>query len=297
MLPPSSYGYGSECGPVAKKTLLNNGNTTGSAEIPYLLKVAAIFSRRLNIMHTIFKNFLRRTGITQSTLNAEQAYEIWSASYDKQRGNLMLDLDETIFSNLIGNIDLKNKVVVDIGCGTGRHWQKIYRKNPSLVMGFDVSGAMLERLKNKFPKAITIKTTDNLLKPVPDSSVDCVISTLTIAHIRNVGEAINAWSRVLKIEGDLIITDFHPSMLGKGGKRSFNLEGRSLSVRNFTHSIEKLKNAFYKAGFLLIKEEERTVNEEVRSYYQTQNALPVYERFKGVPVIFGLHLKKTGAAE
>ena len=87
-----------------------------------------------------------------------------------QPGNLMLDLDEHIFSELIKNIDLQNKTVADIGCGTGRHWQKIYAKNPAQVMGFDVSAGMLHQLLRKFPAAVTQLTTDNLLKTVPDSS-------------------------------------------------------------------------------------------------------------------------------
>jgi ubiquinone/menaquinone biosynthesis C-methylase UbiE len=248
-------------------------------------------------MITTFKNFLQKKGLPGSGLSAEYAYDIWSAFYDNQPGNLMLDLDEQIFSDLIANLDLKNKTVADIGCGTGRHWQKIYLKNPSVVMGFDVSGAMLDQLKNKFSGAITQKTTDNLLATIPDSSVDCVISTLTIAHISHIEEAIASWYRILKNDGDLVITDFHPSILEKGGKRSFNHKGRTLSVRNYIHTVEKIKNVLCQVGFLLNKEEIRTVNEKVKSYYQTQNAIPVYERFFGMPVIYGLHLRKKSAAE
>ncbi|HLA59408.1 MAG TPA: class I SAM-dependent methyltransferase [Puia sp.] len=246
-------------------------------------------------MITKFKDLLQKTGLSKSELAPEQAYEIWSANYDKQPGNLMLDLDERIFSDLIENIDLRGKAVVDIGCGTGRHWQKIYSKSPSHVIGFDVSGSMLAQLKNKFPFAHTQKTTDNLLTSIPDSSMDMIISTLTVAHIKNIEEAITAWSRVLKNGGELIVTDFHPSLLANGGKRSFTHGSRSLSVKNYIHTIGKIKKTFYEAGFTLIREEEKTVNEEVRSYYETKNALAVYERFKGLPVIYGLHLRKQRA--
>jgi ubiquinone/menaquinone biosynthesis C-methylase UbiE len=250
----------------------------------------------VNNMINTFKDFLHTTGLSKAELAPEKAYEIWSANYDKQPGNLMLDLDESIFSDLIENIDLRNKEIADIGCGTGRHWQKIYAKNPSGLIGFDVSGSMLEMLKLKFPFAHTQKTTDNLLKPIPDASMDVIVSTLTIAHIKNIEEAISSWSRVLKNNGELIVTDFHPSLLANGGKRSFSSGGRSLSVKNYIHSIGKLKKTFYDAGFTLIREEERTVNEDVRSYYEKKNALAVYERFKGMPVIYGLHLRKQRAS-
>ncbi len=247
-------------------------------------------------MITTFKDFLHKTGLSKHELAPEQAYEIWSENYDKQPGNLMLDLDERIFSDLMEDIDLRNKEVADIGCGTGRHWQKIYSKNPSNLIGFDVSASMLGLLKSKFPFALTQKTTDNLLTSIPDSSLDIIISTLTIAHIRDIEEAITSWSRVLKNGGELVVTDFHPSLLAQGGKRSFTHGGRSLSVKNYIHPIGKIKKAFYVAGFTLIREEEKKVDEDVRSYYEVKNALDVYERFKGLPVIYGLHLRKQRAA-
>lgn len=247
-------------------------------------------------MITTFRAFLHKTGLSKSELAPEQAYEIWSANYDKQPGNLMLDLDERIFSDLMENIDLRDKEVADIGCGTGRHWQKIYSKKPSNLTGFDVSASMLGKLKDKFPFARTQKTTDNLLTSIPDTSIDMIISTLTIAHIENIEEAIASWSRVLKNGGELIVTDFHPALLANGGKRSFSDGGKNLSVKNYVHPIEKIKQTFYDAGCRLIREEERTVNEDVRSYYEKKNALAIYERFKGLPVIYGLHLRKLRAA-
>ncbi len=248
-------------------------------------------------MITAIKTLLQKAGSFVSEKDAEKAYDIWSLTYDMQPGNLMLDLDEAIFGTLIENIDLKNKMVADIGCGTGRHWQKIYGKNPDIVMGFDISEGMLLQLKRKFPDAVTQRTTDNLLKTVPDSSIDFLFTTLTIAHIKNIEEAIFSWSRILKKGGDLVITDFHPVMLNRGGKRSFRHNGKNLTVVNYVHPLEKVKGIFQQHELAVIREEERKVNEKVRPYYEAQNALPVYERYKDMPIIYGLHLKKQRAAE
>jgi ubiquinone/menaquinone biosynthesis C-methylase UbiE len=156
---------------------------------------------------------------------------------------------------------------------------------------------MLNELLLKFPQATTTLTTDNLLKTIPDSYFDCLVTTLTIAHIKNAEEAIGAWSRVLQTGGDLVITDFHPDMLAKGGKRSFKEGNRTLSVINYIHPLAEIKETFAKRGFVLIKEEERKVTETLRSWYERQNALAVYERFKGIPIIYGLHVKKLHAAQ
>jgi ubiquinone/menaquinone biosynthesis C-methylase UbiE len=204
----------------------------------------------------------------------------------------MLDLDEKIFSSLLENIDLENKLVADIGCGTGRHWQKIYEKSPALLTGFDVSAGMLKQLRIKYPSANTRHVTDNLLKGLPDASFDCIISTLTIAHIKDIHETIASWSRILKVGGDLVITDFHPAILAKGGKRSFRSGNKTLSVLNYVHPLEELLKILGENGFGFIKLEEKFINDEVRFYYENQHAINVFDRFNGMPVIFGLHLKK-----
>ncbi|MEP6747762.1 MAG: class I SAM-dependent methyltransferase [Bacteroidota bacterium] len=243
------------------------------------------------------KEYWHSKGSMPAEKPASEAYDAWSASYDCQPGNLMLDLDKIVFTDLIKNVTLENKRVADVGCGTGRHWEKLYSKQPNLVIGFDVSEGMLLQLARKFPAAITKHITNNLLEMVPNTFVDCLVSTLTIAHIKNIQEAIGAWSRITKDGGDLIITDFHPAILSKGGKRSFKHEGKSMAVTNYVHSLPKVKKAFAKHGFAVIKQEEKYVNEEVKHYYAAQNALHVYERYKNMPVIYGLHLKKEYAAE
>ena len=243
-------------------------------------------------MITTIKRFFQKDSFIVLEKDAVEAYDVWSFSYDNQPGNLMLDLDEKIFGDLIKNIDIQNKVVADIGCGTGRHWLKIYEGKPKLVIGFDVSAGMLNQLIQKFPSADVQLTTNNRLNTVSDSFLDCLITTLTIAHINNLEEAVSSWSRVLKNGGDLILTDFHPAMLARGGKRSFSHDGITLSVVNYVHPLEKVKKLFSQYGFAVVKQIEKEVNEEVRSYYKMQNALQIYDRFKGTPVIYGLHLKK-----
>ena len=68
-----------------------------------------------------------------------EAYDIWSKNYDEQPDNLMLDLDEAVFTKLLASLPIQNKKVADIGCGTGRHWQKILNLRPAKLTGFDVS--------------------------------------------------------------------------------------------------------------------------------------------------------------
>lgn len=118
------------------------------------------------------------------------AYNMWAQDYDNQPDNLMLALDEEIFSTLLNDVNLSNKIIADVGCGTGRHWKKIFNKNPKQLIGFDVSEGMIKILQQKFPAAETHLLMNDTLNQLKNESCDAIISTLTIAHIKNASGAI-----------------------------------------------------------------------------------------------------------
>jgi ubiquinone/menaquinone biosynthesis C-methylase UbiE len=243
-------------------------------------------------MLKMIKHYIPKNYSAAILKNAEDAYDLWSKTYDFQPDNLMLELDNLIFSQLIQTVNIEGKVIGDIGCGTGRHWQQLIDGHPKSLTGFDLSEGMLKRLKEKFPTAIVKKILDNSFREEEDGHYDIIISTLTIAHIKNVYEALQAWSRILKKGADIIITDFHPNLLARGGKRTFTDKQQQFTVVNYVHSTDKLKKMFRKQNFFVVKEIEIKIDESLRSYYEKQNAIAVFNQFKGVPVIYGLHLKK-----
>jgi ubiquinone/menaquinone biosynthesis C-methylase UbiE len=226
---------------------------------------------------------------------SEEAYDLWSEDYDAQPGNLMLDMDEEVFSELLKGIDLKDKRVADIGCGTGRQWPKIFRAGPCSLTGFDVSSGMLSRLQEKFPDVYTSKIIDNKFSDIGDAMYDVLVSTLTVAHIENIEEALDAWCRILKKGGDLIITDFHPEALVNGGKRTFQHNNKQIQVQNFVHHVSEIEKILRRKNFHVVNRVEKIVDESVKHYYVNKNALPVYEKFKDSNIIYGLHLR-CGAA-
>jgi len=226
--------------------------------------------------------------------DAGAAYDLWAANYDSQPDNMMLAWDEEIFADLINNMNLRNKIIADIGCGTGRHWRKIFELEPKNLIGFDVSEGMLSVLKQKFPESETYHLINDELKELEKESCDIIFSTLTIAHIENAEKALQEWNRVLKQDGEIIITDYHPIALAKGGKRTFNYNGKTIAVKNYVHSIEKLKDIARQLHLEVFRLIEKSIDESARPFYEKQNALPVYESWEGTPIIYGIHLKKTG---
>ncbi len=246
-------------------------------------------------MINTIKNYIRRQ-ILHTTIEDKdvvEAYDIWAENYDLQPGNLMLDLDEILFAKLLANLNLENKAIADIGCGTGRHWAKIFQQNPESLTGFDVSPGMLKKLSDKFPEAKTYVIADNNFEDIANDTYDAILSTLTVAHIEGIEDALQTWCRIIKKHGDMIITDFHPNALASGGKRTFRHGNKHIAVQNFVHTTDIIKQIILKEGFTVIAHQEIKVDETVKHYYEQQNALHVYEKFKGQSIIYGIHFRRA----
>jgi ubiquinone/menaquinone biosynthesis C-methylase UbiE len=234
---------------------------------------------------------------TRKETAPEKAYTLWSENYDNQPGNLVLDLDDSLFSELLKKISLQDKFVADVGCGTGRHWEKIYSCHPYRLVGYDVSEGMLKVLKNKFPEAETYQIRGTRLSALENNSCDVIISTLVLAHIVNIEKAFTEWNRVLNAKGNIILTDYHPDMLLLGGKRTFNYHGKPMAVKSYIHPLSKINTVLQSLKLEMKEYREKRIDDTMEHYYQKQDVLHVYKRFKGTPVVYGVHITKQHASK
>jgi ubiquinone/menaquinone biosynthesis C-methylase UbiE len=248
----------------------------------------------VGVLNSIKKHLSAYLSVIKET-EPEEAYNLWADQYDGQEGNLMLDLDEALFSELINKIPLQNKIIIDVGCGTGRHWEKLYANHPAQIIGYDVSEGMLKVLKTKFPQAEIHKSVSTRLQGLENNSCDLLICTLALAHIENIDEAFAEWNRVLKANGHIIITDYHPDALAKGGDRTFMHNGKRVAIKNYVHPIFKIETAALKLNFRIEELREKKIDATVRHYYEKQDALRVFEKFNGTAILYGLLLRKTDA--
>ncbi|MEO8210969.1 MAG: class I SAM-dependent methyltransferase [bacterium] len=244
----------------------------------------------MNYLHKI----LNKLKIKKASrlLTSTDAYKLWSTFYDNQPDNVVLYLERNLFSQMISKIDFVNKKVLDIGCGTGRHWQELKDRKASQLIGIDNSEEMLKKLKEKFPMSEVYISKNNQLENFKDSSFDLIISTLTIGHIKDIQNYFIEWSRVLKSNGELLITDFHPEAFSIGMKRCFVFDKDVIEVENYLYTIEFLKNIFSSLNWEIISLYEKIINEDVKHLFQKQNYMDTFNKFKGTPLILGLHLKK-----
>jgi ubiquinone/menaquinone biosynthesis C-methylase UbiE len=191
--------------------------------------------------------------------------------------------------------NLNGKTVLDFGSGTGRNWNELMNYHPDRLIGCDQSPEMINKLKSKYPLAEAYLINNEKLDFLKDKECDTIISTLVISHVKDVKQLIHEWNRVLKDSCDVIITDFHPDLFLKGGIRTFQHTGFNYRIENYVHEVWRIVDLFSSIGFWKVMLLEEVIDEKVKSFYLKKNALHVYEKFKGTPYIYGIHLSRMYA--
>ena len=148
-------------------------------------------------------------------------YEIFSIAEDKSN---------KIYECLLSNI--KNRIVLDLGCGTGKFMQKFYMETVKYY-GLDLSKEQLKIAKQKVNNEnvqFICCSAENI--PLPDNSVDVIISTWvlgTILEIDKRNKVFNEMKRVLKKDGSIYLVEN-------------DIAGEFEEIRNRYPNIKKTKD-------------------------------------------------------
>lgn len=118
--------------------------------------------------------------------------------------------EERLKYKLLSITNIKDKVVADLGCGTG-FVSLALASEASIVFSVDNSSNMLKQLKvntsdKNYKNLYLIKSSlDNL--SLFDESVDIVFINMALHHIKDAKKAILEMHRVLKKDGVVVISD------------------------------------------------------------------------------------------
>ena len=123
---------------------------------------------------------------------------------------------------LLEDFDLRNKEVLDVGCGTGILSAICLDRNPASLICADISEHMLEQCKTKINargharERIEFWETDAESLPFKDNSVDVVVSSMMLGMIPNQLKAIFEMKRVLRSGGMLAFSIHGPGHYREG---------------------------------------------------------------------------------
>ena len=108
---------------------------------------------------------------------------------------------------------------LDLGCGPGQLVVELARASGQLfVTGIDLSGEALQSARQRAAEAgvgdrVDFRTSDAAEIPLPDDSLDLVVSTLALHHWADPVKVFNEIGRVLRPGGSYVIFDLRRDMI------------------------------------------------------------------------------------
>ncbi|MEQ8675381.1 MAG: class I SAM-dependent methyltransferase [Aggregatilineales bacterium] len=196
----------------------------------------------------MIRQFLKRLNASSrppvQTLSSLDAYALWAQNYPPHVHNPLMQAEETAMLALMPA--LKDKVVLDLACGSGRFSRLAQERGAKQVIAFDNSLEMLktgvQNLGQQSPQ-FGQATLTNI--PLKRASVDVVLCGLAVGHIPALEPAIAEISRVLKTGGVVLMSDFHPYLFLSGKQRTFTApDGQTFAVEHYAH----LHSAYWSAA-------------------------------------------------
>ncbi len=214
-------------------------------------------------------------------LSLNEGYNRWAEFYDDDDNPLHL-LEEAVVDEALGEVN--GKVVVDLGCGTGRQTLRLAAKGAKIA-GVDQSEGMLEKAKAKDATgAVRFLRVDlDEAFPFPDAAYDLVVSFLAIEHIADLRRFFSQCRRVCRASGLLYFTAMHPAMVLRGVQARYTeASGRKVYPKGFPYQISDYINAAIAAGLRLARITEHAPDSSLSSASQRAR------KYEGWPLLLTL---------
>ncbi len=200
-----------------------------------------------------------------------EGYNRWALSYHKE-SNPIKNLSDGLIEKFLP--DLRNKAVLDAGCGTGKFCQIAEAQGASKIVGLDLSPAMIEVARKNCLSA-EFRCVELSTAELEYQHYDVIISALVLGHIEDLKTVLNVLLTSLRPGGIIIITDFHPFLTLSKFKRTFTdtLTDKKYEVQHHLHLFQ----------------------EYVKCLNDQDVMIEVLEEpfFQNTPVVFGLRCKKN----
>ena len=112
---------------------------------------------------------------------------------------------------------VKGKRVLDIACGEGYGTAAILKAGAASVIGVDISEESCRHARQKYGVDARVGDAEHI--PIPDASVDMVVSFETIEHVPHPEKFLDECLRVLAPGGTLIISTPNKDIYRVGGEQ------------------------------------------------------------------------------
>lgn len=177
---------------------------------------------------------------------AAEGYARWAATYD-DGCNPLLAREERYLTSLLSNVH--GKSALDLACGTGRWLRRLRLAGCEATVGVDLSRAMLRVAERK--EAIRGRLAQAACEdlPLPSASVDLAICSFAIGHVADLERMAKELKRVLRVSGDLFISDLHAEAYKQHWRVGFRDERAAVQIETHPRSPQQIVDTFSSNGF------------------------------------------------
>lgn len=214
-------------------------------------------------------------------VSAAAGYQLWSQTWDADPSPIVALESRFLWRRLAG---LASKIFLDVACGTGR-WMVQARAQGASVIGVDFCREMLLQASRKAALGGRLILADSRRLPIPDRSADVVLCALSLGHMPPVESVIFELARVVRPQGVVIASDFHPEASRRGWKRTFRSGSQVYEVENHPYTREQLIESGRSAGLELQELLEPCFGEPEREIFRRAGKENLFDGARGIPAV------------
>ncbi len=198
----------------------------------------------------------------KSKNNIKKQYDLIGEDYIKYKSIFFKNRKNNSLKYILKYLpNIKNKTILDFGCGNGYLLKKLNIYNPKKVYGIDTSKLMIDKAKDNL-KETGFLSVQNIEKTnFKNNSFDLVISRFSLHYLKTFNKAYIEINRILKKNGCLILVVSHPitDLFFKKNNDYFNQEVINLKLYNNkvnikypSHSLDDYLNSIFLDNFKLV---------------------------------------------
>ncbi len=172
--------------------------------------------------------------------------------------------------------------LLDAACGTGR---RLLGAKAQLAIGIDLTPEMIPNT----PRDEHYAAADVRALPFRAAEFDVVWCRLALGHVPQLAAPYRELSRVCRLSGHVVVTDFHAAAVAAGHRRTFrDGAGEVHEIEHYVHNRDSHERAAREAGLSVREATEGLVGPSVRDFYERAGRTSKYEAQLGLPLVLGL---------
>ena len=178
-------------------------------------------------------------------------YDRWAPSYDYEPSAVVSATSWVFDRAPLGCADCD---VLELGCGTGRHAQRVIGDGARSYLGLDGSQGMLAIAAHRYYDPRVSFGAVDLLAPFPTTrQFDFALIVLVLEHLPTLEPMLVSLARAVRPGGRVRIVDLHPDRIAAGSAAHFREGSHQVCFTSFAHSVPMLCASCEAVGFDVVR--------------------------------------------